>query len=224
MKNSVLFLFSVFWLAGCANRPPFEPIQFTSVAEIEPRKAVEAFEAHLLKSFDVVESAVLTYRGREFMVLGYSSIDEAAEKIAVAGFSPTGAKLFELKKSGKMTQYVFNFPPDPQADAYEMANGMLTDIENIYLNRVPEMDSEMTKKKDRILFRQPSEGGTLEFVFGGPEEALVQKRFYKKGKELWRVRYHDYLWKDSKLFPSQVYFENYQRKYSVALRLKDVLS
>ncbi len=211
-------------LSGCAGIP-FEPVRFSPVEGINPGIVRKDFEGRLAGKFEVLESAVVRYRYREFAALGYTEVDSQENSLGVAGFTPMGVKIFEIKSAGEKFEYAFSFPQiEKKIDPGKFAHGMAEDVRRIYLGRVPQASAEVVKAKDRIYYRQASGKGALEFVFGGPEMALVEKRYREGRRELWRVRYFEYRAKGSKIYPSKIFFENRVRKYSLALRLKEILA
>jgi hypothetical protein len=207
-------------LSGCASAP-FKTIEFRPVDALEPQAVRDRFESRLPVEFGITESVVFEYRRKKITALGYTRINSADGFIAAAGFTPAGIKIFELKQVKDRLDYEFSFPPDleKKIDREKTARVMAEDIWRVYFNRVPGKKAVPVKAKDRIYFKEPLGTGSVEFVFGGADEALVEKRFLQGKKELWRVQYFEYTSKGGKLFPSAVYYENHQGKYKFALSL-----
>lgn len=224
MKRSVFYLFTGILLCGCAS-VPFEPVPLNSVAGLNAAEVRKSFRNNAAEHFSVLESVVIRYRGREMTALGYTEVNEASDMIAVAGVTPVGLKIFEVKSGQGDLKYSFSFPQIKKGmDQKKIAEAIAEDIRRIYLGRVPLPQAEVFKIKDKIFYHQPSGNGFMEFDFGGPGTRLIEKRFKEGKKIIWKVRYFDYLEKGGKDYPSKIYFENYGRKYKVTLRLKEILA
>lgn len=227
MKRSagIVYLLAGVVLAGCAGAP-FEPVKLISVRELEPDAVRQNFKNRLPDKFEVVESAVVTYRGHEMATaLGYTEVNEKENSLALAGFSLAGAKLFEVKSAGSEVESSFSLPMLPKkADLQIVGRAAAEDVRRIYMDRLPRETAEVRKAKKKIYYRQPSGKGMLEFVFGGPGEVLIGKHYREGRRKIWSVRYFEYREKDSRIYPSKIFFENHQRKYEIALRLKEILA
>ncbi len=73
------------------------------------------------------------------------------------------------------------------------------------------------------IYAQIDQENKMEWVFAGPDTKLYQKKYFRKGKLLWNVRYFSYQTQDSLSYPSEIYYENNEKKYTLSLRLKEVL-
>ena len=224
MKKLLGSLFLALVLSGCAG-VPFEPVHLSSVQGLNTQEVLQDFKAKLADHFSVLESAVLHYRGREMTLLGYSEVDEKADAFAVAGVTPVGVKLFEVKMAKGDLKYSFAFPQmKKNADPQKIAEALAADIRRIYLGRIPAAGTQVVRLKDRICYRQASGKGTLEFIFGGPGTYLIEKRYWEGRHKIWRVRYFEYKASGAKIYPSKIFFEHQDWKYKVTLRLKEILA
>ena len=82
----------------------------------------------------------------------------------------------------------------------------------------------ISKERYRILFRQQAEDGEIEYVFGGADGVLVEKRYYEEGRRIWSVSYHEYRRESGKLYPAGIILENHQRRYRLVVRLREIRS
>ena len=201
---AAVFFLTAAVLNGCASLP-FEPVELSPVSQLDPNEVRRNFKDRLTDKFEIVETAVLNYRGHEIISLGYSEIDEKNDSLAVAGFTPLGVKIFEMKAAGDKAEGTFSIPqPGKTADPGKAAAAMAEDVRRIYLGRVPGDEAQAFKAKDKIHYRQVSGQGELEFIFGGPDTALIEKHYRTDGRKIWTVRYFEYTYKDSKMYPSKV--------------------
>ena len=80
------------------------------------------------------------------------------------------------------------------------------------------ISAEVKKTKDSIVFRETRDGKRIEYVFGGAEGLLLEKRCGRR-----RIRYYEYAEKAGKRFPGGIILENRKYHYRLVLRLKEVL-
>ena len=222
-KRAGFYVLAAVLMAGCAGMP-FKPVKFSRVDALEPKSVLENFKKRLPEQFEIIESVVFKYRRREISALGYTRVDEKEKTFATAGLTPMGVKVFELKATGNKLESSFTLPSEVEKkiNREKMAQAMTGDFHRVYFDRIPGVNAAVTKTKDRIYFREPSGDGILESVFGGPDKALVQKRFLKEGREIWKVRYFEYRLKNSKIYPGGIFYENRRGKYKITLRLKEI--
>ena len=222
-QHAGFFILTAILMAGCAG-VPFKPVKFSRVDALEPKSMLDNFKKRLPERFEIIESVVFKYRRREISALGYTRVDEKEKTFATAGLTPMGVKVFQLETTGDKVKASFTLPPEAEKkiNREKMAQAMAEDFHRVYFDRIPGVNAAVTKTKDRIYFREPSGDGILESVFGGPDKALVQKRFLKEGREIWKVRYFEYRSKNSKIYPGGIFYENRRGKYKITLRLKEI--
>jgi len=224
MNQGAMFFFAGLLLGGCAS-VPFEPVKLSSVESLDARAVVTNFKEKLANHFSILESVVIHYRGRELTALGYSEVDEKANAAAVAGVTPLGVKLFEVKAVKDDLKYSFSLPQiKNEMDHEKIAKAVADDVRRIYLGRVPLVDATVLMLKDKVCYRQASGKGVLEFYFGGPGNSLIEKRYREGRHTVWSVRYFEYQAQASKIYPSKIFYEQRDRKYTLALRLKEILA
>lgn len=224
MKKYTVFILLTVFFTGCAG-VPFEPVRFSSIESVEPETMRQKFETRLAASFEIAESVVFKYRRHQITAVGYTRVTDESSFVS-AGFTPSGLKIFEIKGTPKEIESSFSLPSEisEKIDQKEMGQAMAEDFWRIYFGRVPGPDAEVIKARDRVYFREPSGQGTLEFIFGGPDQSLVQKRYFEGGDEMWNVRYFSYQQKNGKIYPSKVFYQNLRGKYEITLRLKEIES
>lgn len=221
MKKLVL-IFAAILLTGCA-RVPFKSVKYSRIQET-PQAMLENFQQRLPAAFEITESVVFNYRGRKMTALGYTLVDSEQDSVGLSGVTPVGMKLFDVRKSRGKLEYSFSLPAeiDKKVDKQKVAYGMLEDVERIYLGRLPSNGALAHPARDRVYVTEQTNGSRLEYVFGGPYRALVEKRGMEDGKEIWRVRYFDYQEKNGRLYPNKIYYQNHKGHYSLTLRLKEI--
>ena len=225
MKTVFLIIGAIVSVLFCAcARIPFKNVDFRPVSHLNTNKVSEDFCQILPPVFEVMESAVYIYKGHEFTGLFYTRVSEKEDTVELVGFSPLGMKFLQIQSSGDETEYSFNIPQvTERVDGRIIAEAITTDIRRIYFERVPPESAYVRKGKEKIFFVQKKGAGRLEWVFGGPENRLFQKHYFKGKREIWSVRYFGYKVKGIYVYPSKIYFENYDQKHQLVIRLKEIL-
>tara|TARA_B100000959_G_scaffold147478_1_gene154838 strand:- start:341 stop:1021 length:681 start_codon:yes stop_codon:yes gene_type:complete len=218
----IIWPFLVVFLSACA-KTPFEKVDFRSVAHLDPIRVCENFEKMLPDSFEVMESAVYIYKDLQIAIISYTRINEKEDSVEIIGFNPLGLKLVQVQASGSQVVYSFNIPQiTKRVDEQIMARSIAEDIRRIYFKRVPPANTYTHKKKGKILVVQEKGEDKIEWVYGGPGNRLYQKHYFRGKHEAWSVRYFEYEVNGEHLYPCKILFENYDHKYKLVLRLKEV--
>ncbi len=223
-KNLSVFLFMVMAVYGCSS-VPFKTVKLNRIDE-NPDALVQNFAQKLPASFEITESVVFRYHRREMTAVAHTLVDPSRNLTASAGLTPSGVKVFELKQEGENLEYSFLLPKEAQEklDQAKTARAMAEDMRRVYRGFVPDGSHPWfpNKKRNRVEGLEILPHGMMRYVFGGPHQALLEKTFIERGDKKWRVRYFDYRVSGNKLYPSEVFYENFKGKYSVALRLKEI--
>lgn len=215
----VISLFAIGML-GCAH-VPFQSVPYVSVAGKDPVSVRMSFEGKLPEEWKTVESAVFSYRWREFVALGYTKVNRINKTFSLIGMSPAGMKLFDV--NGDAVGAKCSFVVDEFTKHGDFCSAVAADIRRVYFNRIPAPDAAVRMEKKQIVYREVKTDGVTEYVFAGEEPVLVEKRFLKGSHQVWRVRYYEYQTQDGKLFPKGIIFEHRDYKYRLTLRLKELL-
>ncbi|MEW6379956.1 MAG: DUF3261 domain-containing protein [bacterium] len=208
-------------VGGCA-RTPFQPALCLPVKGLDPRAVREQFSRLIPEKFQLVNTIVFTYGQYTFSAIGYTDIDSQKNAFTVAGINPLGVKLFEL--AGDSQGVECRFALEEFARHGNFAQAVADDIRRIYFDRLPSPEARVRKKKYRIIFRQPGTEGTLEYVFAGADNLLVEKNCYQENNRLWSISYYEYQQKDGKFHPTGIILNNHHYHYRLTLRLKEIRS
>ena len=215
----ILFLFCC-W--ACSSSVPFKKIDLVSVNKVNPESVRELFKKSLPLKFKVVNSIVFKYKHQSFSSIGYTTVDLNKKTFKVAGINPMGFKLFELTGDNQNVDCVFAVKEFSRHG--DFANAVGDDIRKIYFNRVPSSEAKVCKNKNKIIFIQPSKAGTLEYVFGGAEKVLTEKRFYNQKRLIWSVYYFEYKKENNMLYPAGIILKHHKYSYQLVVRLMEIRS
>jgi len=224
-KDYISFYFTAALLLSSCAHSAFEPVRLSSVEHLDFTTVRQNFQNNLAVDFTISELGVLKYRRHQFPVLAYTNIQTKENTLAVTGLTPLGTKVFDLKAvNGEVKEYSFSMPQiKKKADPEKMAQAMTEDMWHVYFDRVPAPNADKWKTKNKIYYKQAWGSGTLEFIFGGLDARLIEKRYYENNRLLWDVRYFEYQESGSKLYASKTFYRNRVHGYSIALKLKEIL-
>lgn len=218
MKRIVLTFVLIAVAAACV-RVPFQETALVPLETEDPRGMVERFQAGIPESFQLLSTVVFEYNWRAFPpVLGYLDINTKDHVFNVVGMNPMGVKLFEL--SGDRNSVTTRYAIAAFARYGDIGAVVGNDIKRIYFDLVPSSEAQVRKKKYRIVFRQPSDQGTLEYIYAG-QGNLAEKNYYEDQSLVWRVSYYEYNDQNGKRWPRGIVFLNYRYGYRLTIRHKE---
>jgi len=217
--NRILIILCLTAICGCAG-VPFKPVERVSMEGLQPGMVLERFAGQLPQRFTVLNSTVFAYRTLKFSCIGPLQADTAGQAFTVVGMNHVGVKLFELRLSAGAVEARYVFPELTKHG--DFARAVCDDIQKIYFDRVPAADASVVRERDKIIFRRSSNGGSLEHVFAGRDNLLVEKHYSVNGRRLWSVFYYEYRRQQGKVFPGGIVLRNYRYGYYLAVRLKEI--
>ncbi len=211
----------VLLLPGCLNKVPFKKPAFFPIGDVSPCSVRDSFASSLPEKFQLISSTVFTYKMHSFAAIGVTEIDAKNKKFSLACINPMGLKLFDL--SGDEDTVHCHFAMEEFTKQGDFTKIVADNVRSIYFDRIPDKGAEIVKKKEKIIFFKPVNGGRMEYLFGGTGNLLIEKSFKKKGRKIWSVFYFEYISKKGKLHPSGIILRHYKYKYKLVMRLKEVL-
>ncbi len=219
MKRIVAVCMVIALAAGCSSIP-FKETAPAAFDTTDPRAVVERFKAGMPDDFKVLSSIVFEYYWISVAGIGYVDINTQDELYKVACLNHMGVKLFEFEgnRNGLISQYAIG----PLASAGNIAEAVGTDIRRVYFDLLPTPDARIIRRKNKLVFRQRSGWGALEYAFGGADGNLLKKTYIEDNRAVWRVSYYDYQQKDGKLYPMGIVFSNYRYGYRLIVRQKEI--
>ncbi len=206
-------------LTGCAGIP-FQKAGRVPIGKIEPSEIKEQFALMLPEKFRIINSMVFEYKGEAVSFIGYSDVDALEKIFTVVGLNQVGIKLFELTGNNDKTELKFAIEEFTKRGNF--ADAVADDIKKIYFNRLPGAGAKASREKYEIVFARNENGATIEHVFAGAGNLLVEKRCTVDNIALWNVYYYEYRIENGKLYPAGIILENYKYDYRLILRLKEI--
>jgi hypothetical protein len=206
-------------VAACV-RVPFQETKLVSLDSEDPHSMVERFQKGIPASFQLLTSVVFEYNSRKFAGIGTVQINSSDGVFRVAGMNPMGVKLFEL--SGDRHRVTSHYSIADFSRYGDIATAVGNDIRRIYFDLVPGPEASIGKRKYKLIFRQASSPGSLEYIFAGAGGDLIEKNYYEDNGLVWRISYYEYRDQDGKRWPQGIVFLNYQYGYRLTIRQKEL--
>ena len=206
-------------LTGCASIP-FQRTERLPIGKIEPAEVKERFALMLPEKFRILNSIVFEFKGGTLSFIGYSDIDTLEKTFTVVGLNPVGIKLLELTGNNDKTE--LRFAVEEFTKRGNFAEAVAGDIKKIYFDRLPGAGAKASRGKYEIVFAREENGATIEHVFAGQGNLLVEKRCIVDNIAVWSVYYYEYRIENGKLYPAGIILENHKYDYRLILRLKEI--
>ena len=220
MRRGVILIAILHVLVAACVRVPFQETKLVSLDSEDPRSMVERFQKGIPASFQLLTSVVFEYNSRKFAGIGTVQINSSDGVFKVAGMNPMGVKLFEL--SGDQHSVTSRYSIADFSRYGDIATAVGNDIRRIYFDLVPGPEASIWKRKYKLIFRQSSGPGSLEYIFAGAGGDLIEKNYYEDSGLVWRISYYEYRDQDGKRWPQGIVFLNYQYGYRLTIRQKEL--
>jgi hypothetical protein len=221
MKRWVIVTALLQVLVAACVRVPFQDTKLVSLESEDPRNMVERFKTSLPASFQLLTTVVFEYNSRKFSGIGTVEINSSDGVFKVAAMNPMGVKLFEL--SGDQQSVTNRYSIADFSRYGDIATAVGNDIRRIYFDLVPGPEASIWKRKYKLIFRQSSGPGHLEYIFAGTNGDLIEKNYYDEGGIVWRASYYEYRDQDGNRWPQGIVFIHYQYGYRLTIRQKELL-
>lgn len=218
-KYFVIPVIILLHLTGCAGIP-FQKAERVPIGKIEPGEVKEQFALRLPEKFRIINSMVFEYKGGTLSFIGYSDIDTLEKTFTVVGLTQFGIKLLELTGNNDKTELKFAIEEFTKRENF--AETVAGDIKKIYFDRLPGAGAKASREKYETVFARDENGATIEHVFAGAGNLLVEKRCTVDNIAVWSVNYYEYRIENGKLYPAGIILENHKYDYRLILRLKEI--
>jgi hypothetical protein len=207
-------------LCACSTAP-FRETELVPLDHLRPAEVLARFREGLPERFRVLNATVFDMAGRRVAALGVTEVDRVAGTFGVVAMNAMGVKLFELTGDGSQVAERFMLPGFIQQEGAAQAIG--EDIRRVWLGVLPSAAAAVNRERTRIVFRETSGQGTMEYVFAGADGHLVEKRHRDDERTVWRVRYYEYRTNGGKVFPMGIVYSNERYGYRLEITVKEIL-
>jgi hypothetical protein len=220
LRNVTLgLIFMLLLITGCTSIP-FHETPLVSLDTADTSAIVERFKADSPEEFQLLNTIVFEYQWRKFSGLGLVAVNMKDRTFSIACINQLGVNLFELTGNKDGVTTVFVMPEFTKQGDFGAAVG--EDIKRIYFDLLPSSDAKIEREKYRIVFRQSTGLGRMEYIFAGPEGNLIEKNYYEDGATIWTVSYYEYTRNKGKLYPTGTILKNNKYGYRLIVKLKEI--
>jgi len=220
MKRMMLgwTVLSLLLLSGCVTNP-FPKTQRVDASQWEPQRVVERFAGEITPDFEALQSVTIHFFGRKMTGLGYLSVNQETKSFNLTCMTPMGVRLLTIQKDPNGINAEFSF--SDEVEQPKILKEMARDIGRLYFDWTPASTATLKRGKYTLTFaeRTPKIGST-QFVFGGPEARLIEKRIRGKSGRV-TIQYHDYMKSPQGLYPKGVFLKNKKFHYTLIIRTKE---
>ncbi len=221
MRILLLAFVTAALFSGCAAEVPFKPVAGITVESASPRSVLESYRETLPDDVRLLSSIVFDYGFFTVSGIGYIDINRASGRYKVACMNHLGVKFFEFEgdRTGLTSQYAI----EPLARQGNITAVVAEDIKRIYLDAVPGPEARARKTRSKVLFRERSGEGAVEYEFSGEGLDLARKTYREDNRAVWRVAFYEYQTQNGKRYPRGIIFSNYRYGYRLIVRQKEIL-
>jgi len=180
------------------------------------------FEASLPARFNSRQTLVFEFRPHwwwppvRVTALGFAAIDRARRDYAVVCLSPLGMKLFEVAHTRGQSKAVIQFPLPGNSEKYGEAIG--DDIANIYFDLVPGRDAAVSRRGDKLVFREMRGRCRMEYVFVVSTGQLARKTVAKDSRRT-TITFRDYRSDGDAVYPAAITLKNHRYSYTLSVTM-----
>jgi len=212
-------------LAGACYSPPFKEPELRPVEDSDPYDAVESFKRRLPESFETENTIQLRFFRHSIAALGYASVNRSEGTFEFACVNHMGMQLFHItgeRDGSKLTYAIPEFKERP-----EFAEALGEDIRRIYFDLLPEEGAKAKLHRRHFTFkRSKDDKETVEYKFGGKQNALLRKRAKAGWRTNWEASFYEYFevtdGEDVYLFPRGIVLHNRRHRYRLIVRTRSV--
>lgn len=210
-------------VAGCYS-PPFERPKMVPMRGTSPEDVIARYRERMPDEYEAEETLIFQVFWKKIAALGYTRVDREEQRFEALCLNHLGVPLFRVTGSrfgDRFRSRVAKFENFPR-----FAESVGADIRRVSFGLVPSDEAEAIVRKDRILFREERKDGILEYVFGGEDGYLVEKRFLADGwlwRSLrWKVNFYEYVEADGYVYPRGVVLYNRANRYRLTVKRRDI--
>lgn len=219
MRKALLSIMLFLFIAGCRT-VPFQDTEYVPMEPGDPWSIVEHSKARTPDNFQLLTTVVFEYNSRAFSGIGTVKINRPDRIFRAAAMSPMGVKLFEF--SGDQNSVTTHYVIADLSRYGDFAVAVGDDIRRIYIDLFPDPQAEVRRSRNKLIFRQSSGPGYVEYVFAGAGRDLVEKNYYDDDGIVWRASYYEYRDQDGMRWPKGIVFVHYLHGYRLIIRQKEL--
>ncbi|MHC4695174.1 MAG: hypothetical protein ACYTFA_00360 [Planctomycetota bacterium] len=202
-------------LAGCAS-VPFVAVPTPVLHDPDPAAIRSAWSASLPTRFTTEDTVVIEFPGNSLALLGFLRIDRAAGTFEVQGMNHLGWRAFLISGDPLKTEVLFAAPP--LVEQPKVLQSIAQDIRRMYFDLVPDQAARVRVDARSVRYTEDRSDAKVEFVMGGADGVLLEKRLTHWIWPVWRVRFYEYTPAVEGVFPRGMVLDNARFHYRIAVK------
>jgi hypothetical protein len=202
---------------GCRSIPFRQP-RLEPIGAVDAVAVRDAFARSVPPRLESEDSLVCRFLWHEIAALSYTSVDREDGSLKVQCLNHMGFELFLVQSRGEELTVRSNIPE--LAAHPGLIEGLGRVLRFAYLDLVPAPDAVARLRSDRVVFRQSGPDGTVEHVFGGVGNRLLEKRWLRHGRLAWKVSFYEYAEGLGAAVPGGVVIDDRARHYRLLIRTR----
>ncbi len=207
-------------LTGCYSVPFEQPEMVRLEPDVDPAEAADKFENRLPNQFVAENTLIFRFFWQEIAALGYAKVDRQARTFDVMCLNHLGVQLFHISGDQEGNHLHYAIPEFKEQPNF--ANAVGEDIRQIFFDLTPGEDAEAKIRRNRIVFRESTATGEVEFVFAGPELNLIEKRVVEDSELERKIFFYEYMTEPEFTFPGGVILHNPRQRYRLIIKNRDI--
>ncbi len=220
MKHSAATLMlGMTLLAGCAS-VPFAAVPTPLLHDPDPTAMRSAWSASLPTRFTTEDTVIIEFPGNSMAFLGFLRIDRATGTFDVQGMNHLGLRAFLISGDPRKTEVRFAAPP--LAENPKVLESIAQDIRHMYFDLVPDQTARVRVGARSVRYTEARPGAEIEFVMGGADGVLLEKRLTRWIWPVWRVRFYEYAPTVEGVFPRGIVLDNARFHYRIVVKSRSL--
>jgi len=209
------FMLGVALLGGCTS-VPFVAVPMPLLHDPDPAAMRSAWSANLPTRFTTEDTVVIEFPGNSLALLGLLHIDRVDGSFEVQGMNHLGGRAFLISGNPRKTEVLFAMPP--LAEKPKVLQSIAEDIRRMYFDLVPDRAARVRVEARRLRYTEDRPDGKVEFVLGGADGVLLEKRLTHRQWSVWRVRFYEYNPAGEGVFPRGMVLDNARYHYRIVVK------
>ncbi len=202
-------------LAGCAS-VPFAAVPTPLLHDPDPAAMRSAWSASLPTRFTTEDTVVIEFPGNSLAFLGFLRIDRATGTFEVQGMNHMGWLAFLISGGPRKTEVLRAAPP--LAEQPKVLQSIAQDIRRMYFDLVPDQAARVRVGARSVRYTEDRPDAEIEFVMGGADGVLLEKRLTRWIWPVWRVKFYEYTPTLEGVFPRGIVLDNARFHYRIVVK------
>lgn len=202
-------------LTSCAS-VPFVTVPTPVLHDPDPAAIRSAWSANLPIRFTTEDTVVIEFPGNSLALLGFLHVDRAAGTFEVQGMNHLGWRAFLISGDPRKTEVLFAAPP--LAEQPKVLQSIAQDIRCMYFDLVPDQAAQVRVEARSVRYTEDRPDGGIEFIMGGKDSVLLEKRLTRWIWPVWSVKFYEYTPAEEGVFPRGTVLDNARYHYRIVVK------